>query len=188
MTLLVAAGVVVVLNFDYFRQNFKYTFRKPISQLTPGDKTTAVQIGPNTLVIDSLGIVVPVQYATEATEQAFQVALVNGVVHYPGTAMPGEYGNVYIFGHSSDNAWSKGHYKTIFAILPRIQKGDRILLTDNVGRRYVYAVMEQFVAGARDVQYLDQGDRKKRLLTLQTSWPIGTSLKRYVVRAELLEK
>jgi HemK-like putative methylase len=70
------------------------------------------------LSIPSLSIEAPIQFIDKADEKTFQAALKNGVVHYPGTALAGEFGNMYIFGHSSDYIWSKGHYKTIFAVLP----------------------------------------------------------------------
>lgn len=125
---------------------------------------------------------------TATTEPEFQAALINGVVHYPGTALPGELGNVYIFGHSSDNAWSKGRYKNIFAVLPQIQKGAKVYLSNSQGQVFAYLVTESLVVGPQDVKWLDQEGYRQKLLTLQTSYPIGTSLKRFVVRAELSEK
>jgi LPXTG-site transpeptidase (sortase) family protein len=125
-------------------------------------------------------------YATEANETAFQAALATGVVHFPETAKPGEFGNVYLFGHSSDYAWSKGAYKTVFALLTKIQPGTEILVSDSVGDLFTYKVKEAFVAGSKDVKYLSQEKYEKKLLTLQTSYPIGTALKRYIVRAEIL--
>jgi LPXTG-site transpeptidase (sortase) family protein len=99
--------------------------------------------------------------------------------------MPGEVGNVYIFGHSSDYAWSKGNYKHAFALLPKIKNGAEIKLTDEKGFSYTYLVTRQGVVGPNDVHVLAQNTNGKKLLTLQTSYPLGTALKRYVVVAEL---
>ena len=187
LVLLLAAGLLLVMNFDYFWKNLKFYFVHP--KADDGSDLVHVSKGePNTLSIESLAIDTPVIYVEEDTEDVFQEALERGVVHFPGTANPGEYGNVYIFGHSSDNAWAKGDYKTIFALLPRIQIGAKIILTDWNGNSFVYTVKETFVAGANDVHLLDQGEYKKRILTLQTSYPIGTSLKRYIVVAEIEEE
>ena len=142
---------------------------------------------PNTIYIDSLKITAPLVYITDTGETAFQAGLLNGAVHYPNTARPGEFGNVFIFGHSSDYYWSKGKYKQIFAPLPKITKREEIAVTDNVGKPYTYQVTEAFVAEANDVKYLDQYNFQKKLLTVQTSYPVGSAKKRFVVLAELVE-
>jgi sortase (surface protein transpeptidase) len=61
------------------------------------------------------------------------------------------------------------------------------MVADQNGFLYTYVVTDHFVANKDDVQLLDQGNYQKKLLTLQTSYPIGTALKRYIVRAELKE-
>lgn len=140
---------------------------------------------PNTLAIPSLGVTAPIQYATQKNEKHFQELLKSGVVHYPGTALPGEVGNMFIFGHSSDYAWSKGNYKTVLALLPKLKKGSEIKVVDSDGYIYTYIAREVQVAAPTEVQWLSQETGGKRLLTVQTSYPIGTALKRYLVIAEL---
>lgn len=182
---LVFVFLVGLLNFNFFWQNLRFSFKKPAvlprQQLMSEGKTAE----PDMLSIENLGIYAPVNYVSDKTEKVFQAALANGVVHYPGTALPGQTGNVYIFGHSSDLPWSQGRYKTVFALLPRIRKGDKIFLSNSAGKVFTYAVTNAFVASADDLKYLDPVNSKK-ILTLQTSWPIGTALKRYIVQAELI--
>lgn len=151
----------------------------------PEDSEEPVTGTPDTLTIASLGIEAPVIYIEERGETVYQEALQRGVVHYPGTALPGQAGNVYIFGHSSDFLWSKGDYKTVFALLPNIKMGDSISLSDAVGRVYVYKVTETHVVNPSEMWVLDQYQNEKKLLTLQTSYPLGTALQRFIVRAEL---
>jgi sortase A len=139
---------------------------------------------PNWLWIQSLNISAPVIEPAGKTEDDFQVALRSGTVHYPGTAYPGQKGNVYIFGHSSDFAFTPGNFKTVFALLPRIEIGAQIKLTDEEGIIYYYKVTDKFVVDANRTDVLDQ-DTSKSILTLQTSYPIGTALRRYIVIAEL---
>lgn len=139
------------------------------------------------LTIPSLGITTPVVYVNQVSEKSFQLGLQKGVVQYPGTALPGQLGNMYIFGHSSDYRWAKGNYKTIFAKLPNIKVGAEVMITDGAGKSYKYRVTGTVVAKATDVKYLSQQAYKKKLLTLQTSYPIGTALKRYLVFTELVE-
>ncbi|HTM69093.1 MAG TPA: sortase [Candidatus Binatia bacterium] len=143
-------------------------------------------MAPDRLQIPSLGLDVPLVYVQEKTEAAFQAGLRDGVVHYPGTAMPGEPGNAYYFGHSSDYVWSKGSYKNVFATLPEIKQGAAITVSGPDGRAYDYVVIVTRVVSPKDLSVLDQGDGTRSLLTLQTSYPLGTALKRFVAVAELV--
>lgn len=182
-------AVFIILDFNYFWANLKFDFSPPPApapQTASSTNSGALpKIQPNFLVIDSLNVKVPVIYINQANEKTYQAALINGVVHFPGTASPGQLGNCYIFGHSSDFIWSKGHYKSIFAVLPKIQKGAVIVITDGIGQPFTYLVTGTAVVDPNDVSVLNQEGYKKKLLTLQTSWPVGTALKRFVVKAEL---
>jgi|GEM_PF-1702002 LPXTG-site transpeptidase (sortase) family protein len=141
---------------------------------------------PNTLTISSLAISAPIIYPASSEEKVFQSALNQGVVHYPGSAAVGDYGNVYIFGHSSDYSWSRGKYKTIFSSLPNIKLGEIIVITNLTGQEFSYTVTKKFVTAVTDMEVLSQGEGNKKMLTLQTSYPIGTAKQRYIVQAELL--
>src|SRR3989344_6557106 len=183
--LFLAVAVFLALNFDYFRKNIEYELRRDNYQQVPAP--AAEKMEPNKLLVPSLNIDAPVRYTEEINEDKFQEILQVGAVHYPGTAEPCQPGTVYIFVHSSDNAWSPGKYKTIFALLPRIEKGAEIYISDHDGYKYVYKVSESRVVEKNDLSVLAQNTTGKKLLTLQTSYPLGTSLKRYVVVAELVE-
>lgn len=142
---------------------------------------------PDRLTIESLGIDVPIIYIDQKNEKTYQAALKKGVVHFPGTALPGEPGNVYIFGHSSDYSWSKNPYRTVFALLTKIKIGEVIQISDGQGRIYYYRVTGTKIISPKDTSVLDQQDNKKKLLTLQTSYPLGTALRRFIVFAEMSE-
>ena len=180
--------VLLVFNWGFTTAQISYFFHKPT--LLTSQEYVQQNIGStvpakNTLTVPSLGIIVPVVYVGAATEEVFQPALEHGVVHFPHSALAGQVGNVYIFGHSSDYVWSKGKYKNIFALLPKTEIGAEILLTDEKGNLFTYLVTKKFVVAANDVSVLSQATGGKRILTLQTSYPIGTALKRYIVQAEL---
>ncbi len=172
-----------VLNFDFFWKNIKYQFKIDDYRqaLAPQEK-----MEQDLLLVPSLDIDVPVLYAERVDEDHFQELLINGVVHYPGTAEIGKPGNAYIFGHSSDNAWSPGKYKTVFALLPRVEVGSLVYVSDHEGNKYTYKVIEGRVVEKNDLTVLEQ-DYSKKLLTLQTSYPVGTALRRYIIVAELVE-
>lgn len=183
--LVVGFGLV---NFQYFSAWVGFWLFKPQTYTTEKPETNTqnlVRGEPNSLEIASLGIKTPLQYAESKNETEFQELLQKGVVHYPGTALVGEVGNAYFFGHSSDYAWSKGGYKTVFALLPNIAVGEEIKISGQDGIVYTYKVTEKFVASKTDLGLLSQETGGKKILTLQTSYPVGTALKRYIVKAEL---
>jgi LPXTG-site transpeptidase (sortase) family protein len=188
----VAAILILIFatNFGFFWSNIKFFFVKPQVELSEDLKQPVPKqkIEPNLLIIETLGIKVPVVYTEESNEPAWQEALKRGVVHFAGTAKPGEYGNVYIFGHSSDYAWSGGDYKTVFALLPHIQNGSEIIISDWAGNVFKYKVKETKVVNPDDLSVLDQKNYEKKILTLQTSYPIGTALRRFIVMAEIEEQ
>lgn len=149
--------------------------------------TMKTRVEPNTLWIDALGIKTPVIEVADKSEKAYQEALLHGVGHFPGTAAAGQPGNMYVFGHSSDFSWSKSEYKTVFALLPKITVGDSIVVSDAEGTPYEYRVTETAVVSPKDLSVLDQYGYQKRMLTVQTSYPLGTALKRFIAIAELVE-
>lgn len=118
-------------------------------------------------------------------ESDIQKALRNGVIHYPGTKLPGEDGNIVITGHSSYYAWDPGRFKDVFALLHDVRQGDRIVVYFNQ-KKYIYEVSNIKVVLPKDVDIL--GPSKSEQLTLITCTPIGTNLKRLIVTAKLVEK
>lgn len=179
-------AIFVALNFNYFIANLKLFFRGQKSILLTGDTVNQVEqkMAANQLIIPSLGISAPLIYVSEKSEAVYQKALEGGVVHFPGTANPGEFGNAYFFGHSSDYFWSKGKYKTVFATLPSVKIGASIFISDATGAKYEYKVIESKKVAANDTSVLAQ-DLTRQILTLQTSYPVGTALARWVVIAKL---
>ena len=189
--LLSSLGLVVlcflILDFQYLSKNLSYYFHKTLANPIAEEISRTV-IEPNLLIVEALAIRVPIQYVAVVDENKFQQALANGVVHYPGTAQVGEVGNAYIFGHSSDFPWKAGSYKTVFATLPKIKLGDQIVVSDRIGKKFIYEVKEAKIVSKDDLSVLDQRDYEKSWLTLQTSWPVGTALKRFVAVAELVKQ
>lgn len=121
----------------------------------------------------------------EKLEKDIQNSLRNGVIHYPGTALPGENSNVVLTGHSSYYAWDPGRFKDVFALLHDVQLGDRIVIYSNQ-RKFVYEVDRIKTVFPKDVDVLGRTPNER--LTLITCTPIGTNLKRLIVEAKLVEK
>jgi len=180
----------VAADLPYLWANLKYrliTKDLPPAPIVVQSPWVRQKMEPNLLLIPALRIEAPIIYVDEVSEDLFQQALRRGVVHFPGTALPGQPGNTYIFGHSSDNLWAKGDYKTVFAVLPQIKTDDLIEISDPEGYKFVYKVKETKVIAANGVGYLDQRNNEYKLLTLQTSYPVGTAFRRFIVMAELVE-
>lgn len=114
-------------------------------------------------------------------ETDIQTALTDGVVHYPGTARPGQAGNFFVTGHSSYYPWAPGKYKTVFARLPQLKEGDEYWVYYK-GDRHRYIVTGTKEVSPSDVSVLDQPENK-RISTLMTCTPVGTTLRRLIVQA-----
>jgi sortase A len=94
--------------------------------------------------------------------------------HVPGTALPGQPGNVGITGHRD----------TFFRPLRNIQLDDVITLTTLQGE-YRYRVVSTKIVSPEDVAVLDSTDGE--ILTLVTCHPfyfVGAAPNRFIVRAE----
>lgn len=142
---------------------------------------------PSILKIDSLRINAPIIFTASRTEAKMQEALQKGVIHLSDTAMPGEIGNVYIAGHSSDYWHTQGEYKRVFERLPEIKVGDLIQIKHNA-ELIEYLVFETKIVDPYDTWVLSQETQGRKLLSLQTSYPVGSADQRFIVVAEQLEK
>jgi sortase A len=95
------------------------------------------------------------------------------VGHIPGTALPGDEGNIGLAGHRD----------TFFRKLRDIQPDDEIRVVTPDGT-YLYRVQGTNVVWPRDTWVLD--DEGEPLLTLVTCYPftyIGSAPQRFIVRA-----
>lgn len=114
-------------------------------------------------------------------EQQIQEALRDGIVHYPGTAFPGQPGNIVVTGHSSYFPWDPGRFKDVFALLHDVRIGDRIYMHYEQ-EKYEYIVYDTQVVLPTQVDVLTQTGEDR--LTLITCTPVGTNLRRLIVLAE----
>ncbi len=150
-------------------------------------------VGPpeNRLIIPKLNLNVPIVVPTyEAllredwtqVETDIQQSLEQGVVHYPGTAKPGQAGNFFVTGHSSYYPWAPGNYKTVFARLHMLSEGDDYWVYYG-GDKHRYVVASIAEVKPSNVDVLDQ-PANRRLSTLMTCTPVGTTLRRLIIQAE----
>lgn len=95
------------------------------------------------------------------------------VGHFPGTALPGQPGNVAIAGHRD----------TFFRALRHVRKDDEITLTTLTGS-HRYRVDSTEVVEPEAIEVLD--DSNDAILTLVTCYPfdfVGPAPRRFIVRA-----
>lgn len=167
---------ILVAKSEYYLGNISKP--QPISNSSP-----AAEISKNTsqILIPTLSIKAPIIY-TESTDNAkIAFDLRSGVVHYGSTAMPGQKGNVVIFGHSSGLAWAPGDYKFIFTNLEKIKVNQQIVI-DYLGVRYLYEVTDTKTVIPTDLSVLKSNGKAE--LSLITCTPVGTSKNRFVVQAK----
>lgn len=107
--------------------------------------------------------------------------------HFPGSALPGEVGNVFVTGHSAlPQFFSSANYKTIFSVLPKVDILDEIIITVS-DTEYKYVVEKTFVVDPSDISVLQAPDPFGKYLTLMTCVPPGLVTKRLIVLARLAE-
>lgn len=106
--------------------------------------------------------------------------------HYKGSALPGQTGNTFIYGHSV-LSWffNPKNYKTIFSTLDKLETGDEIIINYN-NKDYKYKVEYEEVLKPTNINPLAEYKPKylnESTLTLMTCWPAGTRNNRLLVRA-----
>jgi len=176
--------ILVSLNGGFFAKQINYWWQHDI--MGREFKVDDIVGVPDRLVIKRIGVQAPLIYVDTVEEPLLQRALENGVVHYLGTAKPGEWGNAYFFGHSSGFPVSPGKYKTVFALLSQLREGDEIDITDQAGQLFTYTIFDKKIVKPTQLEILDQGDDNRKILMLQASYPLGIAFWRYIVIAEML--
>lgn len=121
----------------------------------------------------------PVKVASNEFEHA--------LAQLPGTALPGEVGNVFISGHSSlPQFYRPDNFQAILANLPNIKEGDDIYVSV-LGQELTYEVINLTVVNPSDTWVINPPDSTGRYLSLMTCVPPGFNTKRLIVLSRLKE-
>lgn len=143
------------------------------------------QLPPRPSKITHYSLSIPKLGIEKATVQIGGEDLMASLIHYPGTALPGQFGNAVIFGHSVlPQFFNPKNYKTIFSTLPTLKEKDEVLVNFD-GVFYRYRIIKLTETTPEDVTVLEQR-HDSSYLSLITCVPPGTYLKRLVVRAKLV--
>ena len=139
----------------------------------PRDKTLRVTVPKMNQVHNST-----IPYAGGTDENAFRN---HAGVHLLGTGFPWQrQANVYIAGHRLGYVGTPSFLA--FWDLNRLEIGDKIFVTDSIGRRYVYKVSKDFIVDPTDVS-VTQPLKGKNIVTLQTC-TLPDYSRRLIVQAE----
>lgn len=127
-----------------------------------------------------LGIIAPVTWDVNYNEKEIQTSLQNGLSHLKGSSRPGENGTIILTGHSSNFAWAKGDYKTVFAPLLKSNLEDEIVINYQ-GKDFTYKVSQVYEVEPTRIDLLSSRDDVS--LRLITCTPLGSTRKRLIVEA-----
>lgn len=133
--------------------------------------------------IPRIGIVSPIAFPKSKEFGVLKQALDTGVVHYPDSALPGNNGNVFLFGHSSSRIYESNPYRKIFTRLNELVAGDEIVIKSS-GVEYRYRVVLVSILKPQEAKIYFATPQPK--LTLSTCWPVGDPKNRFVVEAEFM--
>lgn len=192
----IAILIYILLNFNTLRDKLSYWYENEyktadISQsLIPSKLNEATtqesappmdNIANNFVHIPLIPIDAPIVWDVQNTPEEMKTALEKGVAQVRGTAHPGETGNIFITGHSSNYPWAKGSYNNIFALLDKLSVGDKVQIKYE-GVNYLYVIKEIKVVAPNDTSVMQP--TSSPILTLMTCTPVGTSLRRLIVIAD----
>jgi len=195
--------VYIAVNFNAFKDSFnfwyKYDFqanepavtdikvpeivtKTPTGQASKSAQSQSVlpEMPDNSILVPALSLHAPITWRVNNTPKEVHDNLAKGVIQVNGTSLPGEKGNIYVTGHSSNYVWSTGDYKSVFSVISHLVAGDYIYIKFD-GQVFAYKVFDQRVVSPTDLSSLENTQDSR--LTLGTCWPLGTSLKRLIVIA-----
>ena len=157
-------------------------------EISRGYDPTGGKFLNTTLKIPSIGVEAPIIWSHKVTEKEVLSELEKGLVHSAGTPIPAMRGNSYITGHSSYYSWSKSSFKEVLKDIHNLKIGDELIFTFKLSSgkstSVVYAVSQTGIVVLPDDNRLFK-DTENYEVTLATCWPIGTNLKRMMVKAKL---
>jgi sortase A len=119
-----------------------------------------------------------IPYAGGNNENAFKY---HAGVHLRGTGFPWQrQANVYIAGHRL-GYWGTPSWLA-FWDLNKVDVGDKIFVTDSLGRHYIYKVFKDFIVDPTDVA-VTRSQKGRNILTLQTC-TLPNYTRRLIIQAE----
>lgn len=167
----------------------KRTGEEIVGQLPPfskGEPQYEYIEGDNQIEIPRLELQAPIISLVEKDKESLEEALDRGVIHYPGSALPGEEGIVILMGHSAPPGWPDIKYDRVFSEIIGLEEGDKIMVSFN-HFLYPYQVIEKHIFSQEEEENFLAQEKGQKWLVLSTCYPPGKNLQRLVVVAILEE-
>jgi sortase A len=143
----------------------------PVPVDAPADPNAATpQVVHGTLSLPTIGVEQPLQEGVTLT------AIDRGPSHWPGTAMPGQVGNVVVAGH-------RVTHTRPFHDIDRLQRGDPLVFTMNDGTVWTYALTGIEIVSPDAMHIVRQ--RPGYTATLFACHPKGSAAQRIVAHFRL---
>lgn len=189
--LLIFLVVFMIINWSDISWFFNYHFwSSAFSSIDGGEEKRLLDSSKgeysdkkNSIEIPELSVSAPIITSRSAELDVLENDLNKGVVHFPGSALPGNGGQTVILGHSAPLNWPKIKYDGVFSDISKLKIGDKINVYYN-NKKYSYSVKEHMI--------LEVGEdvpkpltNSENVLLLVSCWPPGKDYKRIAVKAEL---
>lgn len=159
----------------------EFEFKELDEEGSSGTKTQTEVPKYFTLTIPKLGIKDAI-VETNSTNLSPETSL----GHYFGSALPGNSGNTFIYGHSVlPWFYNPRNYRTIFSTLGNLQTGDTFTV-NYMGENIDYKVESKEILDPKKVNPLFEfkpAYLNESTVTLMTCWPAGTKTNRLLVKA-----
>ena len=141
---------------------------------------------PARIVVKEFFISIPKLNIVNAKVSVGGTDLSKSLIHFLPTTLPGENGNVNIFGHSNlPYYYNPKDYTSIFTYLPSLEKGDKVYVK-MAEKTLQYEVFDLFIVQPDEVSVLDQ-IYDDSYISMFTCIPPGTTAMRAVIRARLVK-
>ncbi|MDB5187661.1 MAG: Peptidase sortase-like protein [Candidatus Kaiserbacteria bacterium] len=141
---------------------------------------------PVRIIIDSVGIDLPVQNPATRDVDALDALLQTGPARYSASAQLGEDGNVVLFAHSSHLPIVHNQMFRAFNKIPDLKAGDSITLVGSNGKKYLYRVTGVEKASTTDGTTIDLSTAHGKKLTLVTCDTLTGKSARFVLSADFV--
>lgn len=183
-------------NLNIFSESATTTLSQGSPNTTTTKTTTSLPTPPselqntNLIVLPKFNIKAPIWVVNNIDLKLIYKKLKEGVVLYPGTAIPGQ-GYSIIIGHSSQYPWQPGRYKSVFSLLSQLEAGDKIYIYWDQ-KPLVFEVQETkiflpFPKGNETTETVFPPEEQP-ILILQSCWPVGVAYKRVAVKTVLINQ
>ncbi len=141
-------------------------------------------VEPTRRTYDKFSLSVPKLKIQDADVFVDNNDLSKNLAHLPGSALPGEKGNVFISGHSSLRPFFSIK-QALFSNLTDLKKGDKIIV-DTPGSKFTYEVIGFKIVDPSDLSVISAEEPMGRYISLMTCVPPGLNFKRLVVSGKMI--